>query len=83
MYAELRWEHDKLVNEHAELKRRIEELFDKQSEEELGTDLVGRLQSLVQLAEERLARMHPYRDRETQAMIQMMIDELRHLINSL
>lgn len=45
--------------------------------------LASRLRALIQVANERLRTLVPYRDRESQMLIQMVVDELQRIVDQM
>ena len=85
VYEELVRECDRLHGENSQLHKVIDSMYDDDEGvlQDHDPSLVSRLQALIRLANERLRTLVPYRDRESQMLIQMIVDELQRIVGQM
>ena len=75
---------DRLEGENRILKRRIDQLY-REDFDDAGSRsrLIARIEDIIRMAEDCLAAIPPYRERESCLTLTAIIDDLRHVISSL
>ena len=75
---------DRLEGENRILKRRIDQLYREDFDDLCDRSrLITRIEGIIRMAEDRLAAIPPYRERESCLTLTAITDELRHMIRSL
>lgn len=75
---------DRLEDENRILKRRIDQLYREDFDDvDSRSRLIARIEDTIRMAEDRLAAIPPYRERESSLTLTAITDELRHVIRSL
>lgn len=75
---------DRLEGENRILKNRIDMLYREELDDADGrTRLIVRIEDIIHMAEDRVAAIPPYRERESCLTMTAFADELRHVIRSL
>lgn len=72
---------DRLAAENETLRQRVDLLYREDSSVRRDRPgLIGRLEETIQIAEDRLAVMNPYREIESRVTLNAITDELRRII---
>ena len=76
---------DELQSENQQLKKLIDSIFEDARDSPLNQNpsIVIRLEALAKMANDRLSTMVPYRDRESQLVVQLIADELQRILTQL
>ncbi len=75
---------DRLEGQNTILQHRIDQLYREDFDDEGNRPrLIARVEEIIRMAEDRLAAIPPYRERESRITLTAITDELRRVISSL
>jgi len=75
---------DRLEGQNTILQHRIDQLYREDFDDEGNRPrLIARVEEIIRMAEDRLAAIPPYRERESRITLTVITDELRRVISSL